>query len=101
MEDSQPLLSGAQCQHKSRGHKLAQEAPSEQQAALPCCAGDGALAHILQRLWGLLLGDLQKLPGRGPGHPALGGPAAVGLELGDPEGPFNLSHSGILISVPF
>ena len=35
------------------------------------CAGDGALAQAAQKLWRLLLGDLQKLPGRGPGHPAL------------------------------
>lgn len=32
-----------------------------------------AVAELAQeRLWGLLLGDLQKLPGPGPGHPALG-----------------------------
>lgn len=37
-----------------------------------------------QRLWGLLLGELQKPPGHGPGHPALGGPAGAGAV---PEGP--------------
>ena len=61
-----------------------QEVPSEQQAALLYCAGDGALAEVAQRLWGLLSGGLQKLPGCGPGHPALGGPAAV---RSGPEGP--------------
>ena len=39
---------------------------------------DGALAQAAQRLWGLLLGDLPELPGRGPGHPALGVPAGAG-----------------------
>jgi len=71
----------------------AQEVPSEQQAAHLCCAGDGTLAQAAQRLWGLLIGGLQKPPGRGPWHPALGGPAAVGLGLGDPV---CLSHSGNL-----
>jgi len=32
---------------------------SDHQAALLCCAGDGALAKAAQRLWSLLLGDLQ------------------------------------------
>ena len=40
---------------------------------------DGALAQAAQRLWGLLLGDLPELPGRGPGHPALGVPAGAGV----------------------
>ena len=53
-------------------------------------------AQAAQRLWDLLLGGLRKPPGRGPEHPALGGPAAAGLGLGDPEGPACLSHAGIL-----
>jgi len=40
----------------------------------------GALAQVAQRLWGLLLGDLQKPPGHGPLPPALGVPA--GAEVG-------------------
>jgi len=32
-----------------------------------------------ERLWGLLLGDLQKSPERGPGHPAVGVPAGAGV----------------------
>jgi len=43
------------------------EVPSEHQAALLCCAVAGALAQAAQRLWGLLPGDMQKLPGCGPG----------------------------------
>jgi len=30
-------------------------------------------------MWSLLLGDIQKLPGRGPGQPAQGIPADAGL----------------------
>ena len=42
-------------------------------------------------------GDLQKPPGRGAGHPALGGPAgAGGWGRGPPEGPDSLSRSVIL-----
>lgn len=37
--------------------------------ALLCCMSDGALAQTAQELWGLLLGVLQKPPGRGVGHP--------------------------------
>jgi len=40
--------------------------------------GAGALAQAAQRLWGLLPAALQKPPGRGPGHPALGGAAGAG-----------------------
>lgn len=41
------------------------------------CGDDGALAKV-QRLWSLLLGDLQKLLGHGPEHNTLGGPAWAG-----------------------
>ena len=58
--------------------------------ALLCCAGDGALAQAVQRLWGLLLGDLQSLPRHGPVHPALGVP--VWAERG-PNGPRSLFQS--------
>lgn len=46
----------------------------ECQETLPCCVGHRALTGTgcLERLWGLLVGDLQKLSGRGAGHPALG-----------------------------
>jgi len=39
-----------------------------------------------ERLWDLLLGDLQKPPGNGPGQPALGGPAGVGVGADDLQG---------------
>jgi len=53
--------------------------------------------HRLPRgcVWGLLLGDLQQLPGCGPG-PCSGVPDGVGVGLMDPEGTTNLSHSGML-----
>jgi len=48
---------------------------------------DGALAQAAQRLWGLLLGDLPELSGRGPGHPALGVPAEAEAGAEGPRGP--------------
>lgn len=45
------------------------------------------MAQVAQRLWSFLLGDVQKPPGCGPGHPALGGPLEQGLEQMDPEMP--------------
>jgi len=39
-------------------------------------------------LWGLLLGDLQKLLGRGAGHPALDVPAEVGVGSDGSRGTF-------------
>lgn len=59
------------------------EVPPENQAALLCCVGDGALTQAAWRLWGLLLGDLPKLPERGPGCPALGVPSGAS----GPRGP--------------
>ena len=50
--------------------------------------GEGALAQGAQRLWGLLLGNMPKLPGRGPVHPALGTPAGGRLEPEESRGPF-------------
>ena len=55
--------------------------------------GAGAPAQVAQRLWGLLLGDAQKLPGHGPGPPALGVPDGAGVGQRGTEGPI---HSGIL-----
>lgn len=46
--------------------------------ALLCYAGEGALTQAAQKLWGLLLRDLPKVPGHGCGHPALGAPAGTG-----------------------
>jgi len=53
------------------------------------------LAQSAQRLWGLLLGDLLKLPGCGPGHPALGVTAGA-EQLMDPEVPVSLNHPVML-----
>lgn len=43
---------------------------------------NGVLAQVVHRLWSLLLEDLQRLPGHGPEHLALGGPAGTGLGPG-------------------
>lgn len=40
---------------------------STYQAALLCCVGDGALAQVHGEVVSLLLGDLQKPLGHGPG----------------------------------
>ena len=55
--------------------------------ALLHCAGDST-AQAAQRLWGL-----QQLPGHGPVHLALGGPAGEGVGLRDPEGPASITAS--------
>lgn len=54
-----------------------QKALSKHQAALCrwCSPGTGCP----ERLWGLLLGDLPKVPGDGPGQPAMRGPAGAGV----------------------
>lgn len=44
-----------------------QEVPFEQQEVFLCCVDDRVLAQIVQRVWSILLGDLQKLSGCGPG----------------------------------
>jgi len=44
---------------------------------------DRALAQAAQRLWSLLLEELQKLPGHKPGQPPLGVPA--GARIGPDE----------------
>lgn len=46
-----------------------------------------ALVQAAQRLWGLLLRDLQKPPRSGLGHPALGIPPGARLGQRDPEVP--------------
>jgi len=48
-----------------------------------------------ERLWGLLLGDLQTPPGHGPGHPALGVHAWTGVGPDGPEVPASLCQSVI------
>jgi len=48
---------------------------------------------IPQRLWALLLGEVQKQPGHGPGPAALGLAAGVGVGPGGPAGPASLTHS--------
>lgn len=50
------------------------------------------LAQATQRLWSLLPGGHQKLPGCSPVHPALGGSAGKELGQRDPEGHANPSH---------
>jgi len=69
------------------GHKLAHGSSLGTPGALLCCAGDRAAAQAAQRLWGLLLGDLQQPLGCGPGHPALSGPAGTGAGPEGPRGP--------------
>lgn len=61
----------------------AQEISSERKAV-----GSGALARVAQRLWILLLGDLQKPLGHGPEHPALCGPAGTGIGANGTRGAF-------------
>ena len=83
---------------RGHGHKLEHRRfPLNTRSPSVLCS-DGALAQAAQRLWGLLLGDLPELPGRGPGHPALGVPAGAvrqRLEQRHPEGPASLSHAVI------
>ena len=64
----------------------------EHQEALLHCVADGTVAQAAQRLWRFLLGDLQRPPGHGPGHPALGVPVAAGAGPNGPEVPASLSH---------
>lgn len=47
-----------------------------------------------ERRWHLILGDLQKPPGGGPGHPAMGGPTGAGAGTNDI--PRSLPASAIL-----
>lgn len=41
------------------------------------------MVQLNLRLWDLLLGERHKVSGRGPGHPALGGPDGEGLGARD------------------
>lgn len=55
------------------------DTPSEHQAALLHCASDSTGTGCPEKLWGLLIGGLQKLLEHGPGHSSLGVPAGAGL----------------------
>lgn len=60
---------------RGHGHKVEhRHRMSEHWNVLLCFEDDQALEQVFQRLWSLLLEGLQKLPGHGAGHPALGGP---------------------------
>ena len=48
------------------------------------CMGQSPGTSCPEMVWGLLLGDLQKPHGCGPGHSALGGPAGVKWDQKDP-----------------
>lgn len=71
--------------HKPIYHALSEYCSRLEPIALLCCAGSGALARAAQRLWDLLLVDLQKPLECGPWHPALGGAAAAEGGLEDPS----------------
>ena len=82
---SQALSNGVLCQDKRQWAQTGtQEASSEHKAALLCCEGDGQAA---QRLWGLFLGDLEKLPSHTYGQPTLGGLTGAEAEPEGPRGP--------------
>ena len=89
----QALSSGAQCQDKRQWTQAGIQGVSpERQQIFFQCTGAGLLAWASQRLWSLLLEDLQKLPGRGPGSPALGVPAGAGVSQRSSEDSASLSH---------
>nr|XP_047909708.1 uncharacterized protein LOC125180947 [Anser cygnoides]XP_047909709.1 uncharacterized protein LOC125180947 [Anser cygnoides]XP_047909710.1 uncharacterized protein LOC125180947 [Anser cygnoides]XP_047909711.1 uncharacterized protein LOC125180947 [Anser cygnoides] len=98
---SQALLSGAQGQAQRQWAQTgAQEAPSEHQEALLCCAGARALAQVAHRGCGVSSLEISQSHldiGLGPllGVALLGQGGAVG-----PEAPFNLSHTVILSKAP-
>jgi len=84
----QALSSGAQCQDKRQWTQTGIQGVSpERQQIFFQCTGAGLLAWAAQRLWSLLLEDLQKLPGCGPGCPAVYGPACAGIGADGPRGP--------------
>lgn len=99
-DDSQALLSGARHQDKRQSAQTgAQENPSEHQERLFPGVGDGAVGQVTQRSCGLsLFGDLQKPPGRGPGHPAQGGLAVAGEDQRYPEVPAHLLWDSVIQS---
>lgn len=70
----------------------------ELQEALLCTAGC-TLAQVAQRLWTLLLGDLQKPPGHGPEHPALDDQDGGGVGPHGPRGPCQPQTLGIFCTV--
>ena len=56
--------------------------------ALLCFVDDRALAQVVQKLLSLFLGDLQQLPGRGPGPLALDGPPRAKIGHDGPRSVF-------------
>jgi len=64
-----------------------QEVPSEYQETLFHCDVDYTVN---------VPGNTRKLPGRGPGHPALGGPAGGGLGQRDKGVPASISQLVVL-----
>lgn len=60
---------------RGNGLELKRRVSSEHQETLFHCEVDRAVVQVAQRLWSVLLGDVQKLPGRCLGHSVLDGPA--------------------------
>jgi len=73
-----------------------QDVPSQRQDTAFHWQGDTALAQAAHRQCSVLLGDLQKWPGCGPGHPTVGVLAWMGLGQAGPGVFASLSHTGIL-----
>jgi len=76
--------------NRTRGnrHKLKDEVPSKYQDALLYYVGARALARAAQRVCGAsMLGDLQKLPGHGPGQPSVQSPTGARVGSDGSSGP--------------
>jgi len=82
-ESPQPLSSlwGVMFRMKSLLSGRPSQGPQQQNCALLCCAGNRALVWSAQKLWDLLVGDLQKLPGHGSGHLSSSRMSLLGKEL--------------------
>jgi len=82
---------------RGNGHKVEHKRFLVTSGSISVLLGARALAQVAQRLWGLLLrDDVQKLPGHGPGPPALGVPAGAEVGQRGTEDPASLSHSVVL-----